>query len=261
MGGRSTFQESCRVHPDPKSSPVSKDSDPEAFFNNDDGQYSFQRRGTKVSDLAKQSAMELQKRDNFTLQQRIDMEEDWRLQAKLLQGNVEAAVRIQHSHQHHNSFCAVHHHTKFPEYEPPENDYDDKEELNEDDPRLMSGIVSAAAALAAAQEVDPEKVAVYEEAAIRARGRRAYDDIEKELELLGQLRYEMGIDSQLGESAFSDSEYVSSSSFSEGVADPEDPETVLGVAHKVGVFGVRRESRLMYHARDASRQSQIIEVV
>jgi hypothetical protein len=205
--------------------------------------------------------MELQKRDNFTLQQRIDMEEDWRLQAKLLQGNVEAAVRIQHSREHHNSFYAVHQHAKFPEYEPPEDDYDDKEELNDDDPRLMSGIVSAAAALAAAQEVDPEKVARYEEAAIRARGRRDYEDIEKELELLGVLRYEIGTESQLGGSVFSESEYMSSSSCSEGVADPEDPETMLGVAHKVGVFGVRRESRLMYHARDASRQSQIVEVI
>ncbi|KAG0311704.1 hypothetical protein BGZ97_011680 [Linnemannia gamsii] len=261
MGGRSTFQESRRVHPDPQSSPASKDRDTEAFFHNDDCPTLIQRRGTKVSDHVKQSAMELQKRDNFTLQQRIDMEEDWRLQAKLLQGNVEAAVRIQHSREHHNSFYAVHQHAKFPEYEPPEDDYDDKEELNDDDPRLMSGIVSAAAALAAAQEVDPEKVARYEEAAIRARGRRDYEDIEKELELLGVLRYEIGTESQLGGSVFSESEYMSSSSCSEGVADPEDPETMLGVAHKVGVFGVRRESRLMYHARDASRQSQIVEVI
>lgn len=118
----------------------------------------------------------------------------------------------------------------------------------------MSGIISAAAALASAQEVDPEKIAKYEEAAIRARSRRDYEDIERELKLLGLLRYEIGTESQLG-SAFSEGEETSS----EGVVDPEDPETMLGVAHKVGVFGVRRESRLMYHARDGSRQT--VEVI
>ncbi|KAF8948068.1 hypothetical protein BGZ47_006613 [Haplosporangium gracile] len=254
MGGRSTFQESRRVHPDPQSSPLSKDRDTDMFNNNDGSQNLIQRRDTKVSDKVKQSAMELQKHDHFTLQQRIDMEEDWRLQAKLLQGNVEAAVRIQHSREQHNSFYAVHHHAKFPEYEPPEDDYDDKEELSDNDPRLMPRSITAAAALVSAQEVDPEKVAKYEETAIRARSRRDYEDIEKELKLLGLLRYEIGTESQFG-SAFSESEDTSS----EGVADPEDPETMLGVAHKVGVHGVRRESRLMYHARDACRQT--VEVV
>ncbi|KAK3823771.1 MAG: hypothetical protein JOS17DRAFT_793167 [Linnemannia elongata] len=255
MGVRSTFQESRRVHPDSQFSPASKDKDTDKCIYNDDSNI-IQRRGTKVSvsDMVKHSAMELQKHDHYTLQQRIDMEEDWRLQAKLLQGNVEAAVRIQHNREQHNSFYAVHHHTKFPEYEPPEDDYDDKEELSDNDPRLMSGIINAAAALSSAQEVDPEKVAKYEEAAIRARSRRDYEDIEKELELLGLLRYEIGAESQLG-SAFSEAEETSS----EGVVDPEDPEAMLGVAHKVGVFGVRRESRLMYHARDGSRQT--VEVV
>ncbi|OAQ25938.1 hypothetical protein K457DRAFT_34828 [Linnemannia elongata AG-77] len=253
MGVRSTFQESRRVHPDLQSSPTSKGRDTDRFNENDDSNI-IQRRGTKVSEMVKQSAMELQKHDHYTLQQRIDMEEDWRLQAKLLQGNVEAAVRIQHSREHHNSLYAVHHHTTFPEYEPPEDDYDDKEELSENDPRLMSGIISAAAALASAQEVDPEKIAKYEEAAIRARSRRDYEDIERELKLLGLLRYEIGTESQLG-SAFSEGDETSS----EGVVDPEDPETMLGVAHKVGVFGVRRESRLMYHARDGSRQT--VEVI
>ncbi|KAF9541106.1 hypothetical protein EC957_003387 [Mortierella hygrophila] len=253
MGVRSAFQESRRVHPDPQSSPASKDRDTD-MFNNDDDSNVIQRRAAKISDMVKQSAMELQKHDNYTLQQRIDMEEDWRLQAKLLQGNVEAAVRIQYSREQHNSFCAVHQHTKFPEYEPPEEDYDDKEEISDNGPRLMSSIISAAAALASAQGVDPEKVVKYEDAGIPASSRRDYDDIEKELELLGVLRYETGTESQLG-SAFSEGEETSS----EGVADPEDPETTLGVAHKVGVFGVRRESRLMYHVRDGPRQT--VEVV
>ncbi|KAG0355644.1 hypothetical protein BGZ54_001059, partial [Gamsiella multidivaricata] len=42
------------------------------------------RRCTLLSPTVLQSAQELQKRDHFTIQERVDMEEDWRMQAKLM---------------------------------------------------------------------------------------------------------------------------------------------------------------------------------
>ncbi|KAG0220764.1 hypothetical protein BGX31_010610 [Mortierella sp. GBA43] len=51
------------------------------------------RRSTLLSPMVMQSAMELQKRDHYTIQQRVDMEEDWRMQAKLLKSVSEQEAR------------------------------------------------------------------------------------------------------------------------------------------------------------------------
>src|SRR5690606_33262031 len=45
---------------------------------------SIAKSRTPVTSMVKKSAMELQKRDHFTIEERVEMEEDWRMQARLL---------------------------------------------------------------------------------------------------------------------------------------------------------------------------------
>ncbi|KAG0371671.1 hypothetical protein BGX24_001351 [Mortierella sp. AD032] len=259
-----TSRSPCRVHPDTQTSPSGKDKETDGFFL--DG--TIQRRGTNVSDKVKLSAMELQKRDNYTLQQRIDLEEDWRMQAKLLQSNVTprqvknnitsklvSPTRPRHPYYYYHqqqqqqqqqpephSHYLVYHDGKFPEYEPAAHcsQYDLKEELPDSDSEDVLQTVYFSK-----QEVDEDEHETYQDGAVLERSRRELESLEHHLGFLGLQRFDLN--SSLYASEGDSLDY-------EEIAEPEYSDAVLGVAHKVGV----RESRLFYHVRDGPRQIEVI---
>ncbi|KAF9903183.1 hypothetical protein EC991_004091 [Linnemannia zychae] len=247
-----------------KSHPVatSNEKDGDSFFL--DG--TIQRRGTNVSDKVKLSAMELQKRDNYTLQQRIDLEEDWRMQAKLLQSNITpklgqsgiptkraSPARPRHPyfyyHQQqqqqqqpqHPGYQLVYHSNKVPEYDPAAHctGYDLKEELPDSD------VIENAYFSKQEVDEDEDEDDTYVDAATMERGRKQLAALEQHLGFLGLQQFDLNT---------SDSFAEGENLVYENLGDTEYSEAVLGVAHKVGV----RESRLFYHVRNSSRQIEVV---
>ncbi|KAF8931603.1 hypothetical protein BGZ58_007542 [Dissophora ornata] len=102
------------------------------------------RRSTFLSAVALQSATELQKRDHFTIQQRVDMEEDWRMQARLLRSVGEHQDRARGVRRVHAQLLQRQQRQRaldcqgpaHQEYEPTHKDfnkwYDLKEEIEDD---------------------------------------------------------------------------------------------------------------------------------
>ncbi|KAF9089424.1 hypothetical protein BGX29_012052 [Mortierella sp. GBA35] len=207
---RPSFQESRRVHPYTQ---VTKEWDADSVHSADH-HHTIQRSSTRLSYKAKQSAMELQKRDHYTVQQRIDLEEDWRLKAKLLQANgacVGPASKRRSQPERASYYTVRVDEDGYPEYEP------EKQEVDEDED-------------------------VYE-AALMERGRLALEELEQQLGLYGLQRY----DHSDSGTTVADGEEL----HSKKIVEPEEL-AVLSVAHKVGVVAYC-ESPLVYHTR-GSRQ-------
>ncbi|KAF9935132.1 hypothetical protein FBU30_007511 [Linnemannia zychae] len=281
----STIQETCQIH----RRTFSSNSNDVDDFHEPTCEHSIHRKGARVSNQVKLSAMELEKHDHYTLQERIQLEEDWRMKAKLTQGMSTSTTtpssspqkRQSHLNSHRQSeevsYHLIYQHGTFPEYEPPVAIYDDKEEyesavdlsldLNEEfysprtsissQSRLVSTLLSNNREFHGIDEGDDENdeddIDDEEKAAVLKENQKELEELERQLGLLGLNRFKHESELFGYGGAFAEGESTCSgddmTDFSHD--DLEDVEAVVGIAHKVGV----RESRLFYHhARSASPQ-------
>ncbi|KAG0285732.1 hypothetical protein BGZ98_005343, partial [Dissophora globulifera] len=139
------------------------------------------KRSTLLSAEALQSAKELQKRDNFTIQQRVDMEEDWRLKARLLRGVDEHQDRARPLQQ------------KAPvqEYTPTHADfnkwYDLKQEVEDDAEVDLNDNIQAFDLKEEIAQEEARKRRELEEQ--EAKKQRELEELEHELNILGIDRF------------------------------------------------------------------------
>ncbi|KAI7821181.1 hypothetical protein BC939DRAFT_456016 [Gamsiella multidivaricata] len=147
------------------------------------------RRCTLLSPTVLQSAQELQKRDHFTIQERVDMEEDWRMQAKLMnrlgesQGRSSGARRV-HAQLLQRQQRQVQERI---EYEPTHEDfnkwYDLKEEIEDDEVPEMNQVRVLDLKEEFEDEEDRQK-------RIEQEKQQELEQLEHELNILGLDRFE-----------------------------------------------------------------------
>ncbi|KAF9353482.1 hypothetical protein BGX34_011536 [Mortierella sp. NVP85] len=151
------------------------------------------RRSTLLSPMVMQSAIELQKRDHYTIQQRVDMEEDWRMQAKLLKSVTDQEERargvrrvlLQRQLQQRRA-------EGFKEYEPTHQDfnkwYDLKEELDDNEVPDLNDDVRG---FDLKEEYEYEDERMEREAReTEERKKKELEELEHELNILGLDRFD-----------------------------------------------------------------------
>ncbi|KAF9345930.1 hypothetical protein BGX26_002592 [Mortierella sp. AD094] len=157
------------------------------------------RRSTLLSPMVLHSARELQKRDHITVQQRVDMEEDWRMQARLLRGQSESEDRARGVRRVHEQLVQRQIRQRgvggaiIPEYEPTHNDfnkwYDLKEEIDDDAvPDLMNDDVRGYDLKEEFEDEEEKKQRELEEK--EETKKRELEELEQELATLGLDRFD-----------------------------------------------------------------------
>ncbi|KAI1297789.1 hypothetical protein EDD11_006922 [Mortierella claussenii] len=162
------------------------------------------RRSTLLSPMVLQSAKELQKRDHFTIQQRVDMEEDWRMQARLLRGVEEceerargvAHVQFQLLQRQKQQYLQQQiHEMPREEYQPTHQDfnrwYDLKQEIDDDDDAVLDLLNDDVRGLDLKEEFEDEDEKLQRELLEKEETKRQeLDELEHELNILGIDRFD-----------------------------------------------------------------------
>ncbi|KAG0020174.1 hypothetical protein BGZ80_004647 [Entomortierella chlamydospora] len=157
------------------------------------------RRSTLLSPMVLHSARELQKRDHITVQQRVDMEEDWRMQARLLRSQSECEDRARGVRRVHDQLIQRQRRQRglggaiIPEYEPTHNDfnkwYDLKEEIDDDAvPDLMNDDVRGYDLKEEFEDEEEKKQRELEEK--EEMKKKELEELEQELTTLGLDRFD-----------------------------------------------------------------------
>ncbi|KAF9103146.1 hypothetical protein BGX27_010721 [Mortierella sp. AM989] len=148
------------------------------------------KRSTLLSPMVLQSARELQKRDHITIQQRVDMEESWRMQARLRRGQGEQEERARGVRRVHEQL--LQRQKKQREYEPTHKDfnkwYDLKEEVDDDDIPDLNDDLRGYDLKEEFEDEEEKKQRELEEK--EAKKKKELEDLEQELELLGLDRFD-----------------------------------------------------------------------
>ncbi|KAF9911704.1 hypothetical protein BX616_010487 [Lobosporangium transversale] len=154
------------------------------------------RRSTLLSPTVIQSAKELQKRDHYTIQQRVDMEEDWRLKARLLQSASEHTDRAAGVRRIHEKLLArqrLQREQAIPEYEPTHKDFNRWFNLKEEiDDALVPDLINDDVRgfdLKEEFEYEDEK-REREQREREEKKRREIEELEHELDILGLERFD-----------------------------------------------------------------------
>ncbi|KAF9952173.1 hypothetical protein BGZ65_005451 [Modicella reniformis] len=154
-----------------------------------------ERRSTLLSPMVLQSAMELQKRDHYTIQQRVDMEEDWRMQARLLRTVKDPEERARGVRHVQAQFLQRQQQQRaegFKEYEPTHEDFnkwfDLKEELDDNDVPDLNDDVRGFDLKEEFEYEDERKEREARE--LEERKKKELEELEHELNIMGLERFE-----------------------------------------------------------------------
>ncbi|KAF9432449.1 hypothetical protein BGZ76_010793 [Entomortierella beljakovae] len=154
-----------------------------------------ERRSTLLSPMVLHSARELQKRDHITIQQRVDMEESWRLQARVTRSQGEHEDRARGVRKVHEQLIQrqmKQRNFKEVEYQPTHKDFnkwfDLKEEVDNNSVPDLNDDIRGFDLKEEYEDEEEKKQRELEEK--EANKRKELEDFEQEMDVLGLDRFD-----------------------------------------------------------------------